>query len=628
MAGEEPSSSPARPAWASRPCSPGPGPKPRPGGGAPATAWRPRSKGAWAYAPVLEAIADLCRRHPTLLGGLDDGYRTEIDRALAGTDLEWSGDGGHQRLFVAVAELLRLASVHRGAMLLLDDLHEADEASLRLLHYVGRCAVTERIALVVAHRPAPLRAGFEEIRGSLISRGAAVVHDVAPLLSADAAALVERIQPGTPADVAARIVELARGLPFAVVELSRRASAPAWEQSAELFPLTGLSLRTRDILQRVAVLGTTFATDEFVALADLPDDQAFMHLDEAISAGVIEHTGAHYRFRHGLVRDGLIRDVAPHRRARIHRDAAIRLEALGASPARIGHHLVAAGEPAAAGPYVIRAAEREAAIGAYRDALDLIETIQAHVDGDVRGRAMWLRADLLLALGDPSAIAAYRQALPTAVGEDRRLLRARLARAAIVAGDLDTAVAALEDVELNGGAADGDILLARGQVAFFTGNIDAAWHIAEKARSLVQGGDQSWQVLDLVALQGLLSHSRGEWFDRMRTELQRTRQSPELALAIFDAYLCPAEYLLYGSTPYAEVIDLARSLRETAHRARCPACRRLRVRAHGRGRAARRRSRHGRTGARRSGRAPPGHRRRVRRSPLAAAPRRGPPRQR
>jgi tetratricopeptide (TPR) repeat protein len=91
--------------------------------------------------------------------------------------------------------------------------------------------------------------------------------------------------------------------------------------------------------------------------------------------------------------------------------------------------------------------------------------------------------------------------------------------------------------------------------------------VSEEAQRKVLAGDKNWQVLELVALQGLLAHTRGEWFDRMRVELQRTRQSPEVALAIFDGYLCPAEYLLYGPTPYADVIELARGLRHTAHRA-------------------------------------------------------------
>ena len=90
-------------------------------------------EGAWPYAPVLEALADLCRRYPALLDGLADEYRLEIEGALHGTAPEWDGESRHQRLFVSVAELLRLASSGDGAVLVVDDAHDADEASLRLL---------------------------------------------------------------------------------------------------------------------------------------------------------------------------------------------------------------------------------------------------------------------------------------------------------------------------------------------------------------------------------------------------------------------------------------------------------------------------------------------------------------
>ena len=70
----------------------------------------------------------------------------------------WTGESGHQRLFVAVAELMRLAAAGRGLLLVVDDLHEADEASLRLLHYLSRCAVTEPVLIVVAHREGRRRA--------------------------------------------------------------------------------------------------------------------------------------------------------------------------------------------------------------------------------------------------------------------------------------------------------------------------------------------------------------------------------------------------------------------------------------------------------------------------------------
>jgi hypothetical protein len=101
---------------------------------------------------VLEALADLCRQHPTLLDGLDDAFRREIERVLRGGDLAWSGEGAHQRLFVSVAELLRLAAGGGGAVLTIDDLHEADEGSLRLLHYLARAGTRERVPLVVGTR--------------------------------------------------------------------------------------------------------------------------------------------------------------------------------------------------------------------------------------------------------------------------------------------------------------------------------------------------------------------------------------------------------------------------------------------------------------------------------------------
>ena len=183
---------------------------------------------------------------------------------------------------------------------------------------------------------------------------------------------------------------------------------------------------TREVLQRVAVVGMTFDTDEFVALSALPAAEAYDHLDAAVAAGLVEPEAVGYRFRHSLVRDALLEDVAPHRRRRIHRDAADRLAELGASPARIGHHLLDAGEPVRAVPELLRAAETSAAIGAYRDALELVDAIRAHATGADRARLLVLRGDLLIAIGDPTATAGYREALEASTGDVRRLVRARL----------------------------------------------------------------------------------------------------------------------------------------------------------------------------------------------------------
>jgi DNA-binding SARP family transcriptional activator len=524
-------------------------------------------EGAWPYAPVVEAIADVCRRHPSLLDGLPDHHREEIDRALAGAEVSWSGGSSHQRLFVAAAELVRLASATNGLLLTIDDVHDADDASLRLIHYVARSTHDERVCIVLTHRLTPMTDTLAETRQSLIERHGAADLELEPLGGDDVAILIRRHVADPTPELVDQIAAFGRGIPFAVNELARRAaSEPRWVQALDANMIGGIPPATREVLQRVAVVGSSFDTDEFVALSGLSETEAFDHLDAALAALIVEPASTGYRFRHGLVRDALLDDVPPHRRRAIHRDAADRLIELNASAARIGHHLLHSGAAADAVPYLLRAAETEAAIGAYRDALALVDAVRPHATGSHRATALSLRGDLLNAIGDPMAASAYREALDGADPRAARRLRARLARSAVMSGDLETAAAALDGLETDGGVDDADILLARGKFAFFTSNFELAQAASEEAQGLVLAGERNWMVLDLVALQGLLAHSSGSWFDRMRFELRRTRESPEIANAIFDGYLCPAEYMLYGPMPYAEVIAVARDLQTTARR--------------------------------------------------------------
>ena len=119
----------------------------------------------------------------------------------------------------------------------------------------------------------------------------------------------------------------------------------------------------------------------------MPEDDAYSHLDRALAARVVEPTSTGYRFRHGLVRDALLEDLPPHRRRRIHRDAAERLIELDASASRIAHHLLESGEAGQAVPYLLRAAETDAAVGAYRDALTLVDAVRPHATGATPDRS-------------------------------------------------------------------------------------------------------------------------------------------------------------------------------------------------------------------------------------------------
>ncbi|NDL56184.1 AAA family ATPase [Phytoactinopolyspora sp. XMNu-373] len=520
-------------------------------------------EGAWPYAPVLDALADLCRRHPTLLDGLDDAFREEIERALAGRELTWSGEGAHQRLFVAVAELVRLAASGSGLLLTVDDVHEADEASLRMLHYLARTVVSERAVVVLGSRDGGRR--VEQIRTSLIRRNAAIQITLDPLDRPATQALVEHHVAEAAPETVERIWAVSGGLPFAITEMAR---APESTDAVAMGALSvvGLAPATREALQRVAVVGTSFDTDQFVALTGLPEPQAFAALDAALGALVVQHTGTGYRFRHALIRDALLAGIAPAKERRFHHEAAQRLAAVGAPPARVAHHLIAAGQLAAAVPYVLQAVETEAAIGAYRDALALLEAVQDHASTADRPRLFALRANLLAALGDRSTMDAYRAALAIADESSRPLLRARMGQAAVMEGDLVTAAGVLDGLEPDGGPADVAILLAKGSLAYFSGDVDAAWKASHDVCSRLPAHENTWQRLDLLALQALIAHHRGELFSQLNTELRRAQDTPALASTLFDPYLCVAEFLLYGTTPYSEVKALAHSLRSTARR--------------------------------------------------------------
>jgi DNA-binding SARP family transcriptional activator/tetratricopeptide (TPR) repeat protein len=522
-------------------------------------------EGAWPFAPVLEALADLCRHSPGLLDGLADDYRNEIEVALRGASPPWTGESRHQRLFVSAAELLRLAASGRGAVLVVDDAHDADDASLRLLHYLSRTVTGERILIVIAHRPWPLGPAMEEIRRSLIGRGTSVPIGLGPLADPEIRQLTRRVI-GNDQEPLDWVVKLSGGNPFAALELARTIRDDSSGPAGALV-LRGLSSEAISALTSVAVLGVEFSTDEYAALSDI-GAQSYVLLEEALTVGAVERTGSGYRFRHSLVRDALLDGAAPHQLVRLRRKAAEVLQQLRGSPARIGHHLLQAGDVSAAAPFLLQAARADAAVGAYRDALSLIEAICHDVTGEERGSLLSLRADMLLATGDAGAILAYREALAaTDDPREQRRLRPRLARAATFAGDYASAGEALDGLEPDGSEDDSALLLQRGILAYLTGDMPTAEAAADEARRRLGVADPGdWRMYDLVTLQGLLAHLRGEWFARLEVELRAGAERPDLALSLFDSHLCVAEFLLYGPTPYDEVLALASTLRQSAQR--------------------------------------------------------------
>jgi DNA-binding winged helix-turn-helix (wHTH) protein/tetratricopeptide (TPR) repeat protein len=455
------------------------------------------------YTCIAGALSEMAQRNPGLLGAIPAGCRAELERAFAGQP-----HTTRQRWFMAVREFLAAAAEHSGAVLLIDDLQLASPEALTLIDDAARLTRNHPLVVIIAQRSdAPARPCFE------------------------------------------------------VVELADGDGPPAGPHATDLPAELG------EVFPRVAQLGDRFDRLGFTAAAGRDPQAAAQLLDQALDRGVIYLESGEYRFADPAVAARLAAQVTPARQPKVRIEIAIRLADLGATPARVADLLLAAGEPGMAVPYVLAAASAAAASGLHAQVLSWTEAVRGHVDGQAEAALLSLRADALAAVGDHAAVPAYRKALAAADLDQLPGLRARLARAALLSGDLGSAEEALAGLEPGGGPDDGAILLARGMLAYFAGDLDGADAAVQAARTIALAPGAPNRLLDVITLQGMIAHNRGEWFDRLRRELRATSENPELAAAVFDSHLCVAEYLLYGPTPYPEVLALTRQLRDQAERA-------------------------------------------------------------
>jgi DNA-binding winged helix-turn-helix (wHTH) protein/tetratricopeptide (TPR) repeat protein len=488
---------------------------------------RGAATGLRSFGGVLDGLEAWVDRWPGLLDPLTSRCRGE----LIGL---WAGEPptSRQRLLVAVQELFVAAGAAGGAVLAVEDVHLADRSTLELLDLMARTAPRAGVALVVSHRVGfPLPGRFRTVRvgGEEEIAGAEVPPDLAPLLARVAVM-------GGPFDRSAFMVASGEDPAVAAHALEVALAEGLLEERPD-----GYRFRDLDVPAGDLPAGDVPAGD--VPAGDVP------------AGGGAANLG-----------DVLARSIAESARAEILRAVAARLELDGAAPERIAALLDATGDVQAAAPHHLAAATNAAWGELHAEVLRHTAGVDEVEDRVVRQALLELRADALAAGGEPEAIGRYREALRRADPERVPWLRARLGRAHLVAGDLDAAGEALDGVEPTGGPFDGGIMMVRGLMAYFQGDLELAERLAAAARELAFAPGAPPKMLDVIALQGLIAHSRGQWFDRLRRELRATVHSQELATTVFDSHVCVAQFLLYGPTGHDDVVRLAGELRESAHR--------------------------------------------------------------
>jgi DNA-binding CsgD family transcriptional regulator len=324
-------------------------------------------------------------------------------------------------------------------LLCVDDVHWADQTSLRFLHYLGRRLQELPIAAVAATRPARSADG-SPLLAALAADPSAEVLEVAPL-SQRAVAELMRLALGTGVEpaFAAACHEVTGGVPFLVCELARaiaeeriEPTSAACSRVAGLAPravshsvvqrLSRLSASARQLARAAAVLGE--ADLRLAAgLAGVDPSTAATAADELAAAGILE-AGRPLRFVHPIVRAGVEADLTPGERAGLHAAAAGCLANEGASAHHIAAHLLAT-DPAGDDRVVdslVSAARAAIANGAPDSAVAYLRRALAEPPSER------LRPDVLLELGfaesyagDPQAAAHLQAALDIAPATTARV---------------------------------------------------------------------------------------------------------------------------------------------------------------------------------------------------------------
>ncbi|HEX5504019.1 MAG TPA: AAA family ATPase [Thermomicrobiales bacterium] len=386
--------------------------------------------------------------------------------------------GGQAALFDATAAFFTAVAARRPLVLVLDDLHWADQASLDLLRALARHLAAHRLLLLATYRADELtrRHPLYALLPLLVREARAERLDLHPLDEAGLRALVAgyTLPPADEGRLVGYLRERAEGNPFFAGELLRalaevetlRPNGAGWAlgdlAAAGVPPLLRqvidarvdrLGDAARDLLAAAAVLGQEAPLDLWAAVAGVDEATLTAAAEGAAEAHLLVDTpgGAGVRFAHAIVREALYEGTLGLRRRALHRRAA---EALAAGPApdpdAVAHHFRQAGDARAA-DWLVRAGERAQRAYALLTAAERFEAAITLLEG--HGADPAARGWLLLRLARMRRFAVPRETLAV-LTEAARLGEAAGDRALVALCRLNLGYARCQAGDLRAGLAD------------------------------------------------------------------------------------------------------------------------------------------------------------------------------
>jgi DNA-binding CsgD family transcriptional regulator/tetratricopeptide (TPR) repeat protein len=297
------------------------------------------------------------------------------------------------------------------SVLVVEDIHWADEATVDLLRFLGRRLRDAPVLLIATYRSEDLAAGdpLRVALGEIARQRSTRRIDLAPL-SADA---VRILADGTGLD-AAELHRLTSGNPFYVTEVVQAGLGviPSSARDAVLARAGRLGGGSREVLDVAALIGARVELDLLESVTGCPPAA----VDEVLASGLLAEDGGWLRFRHEIARLAVAQAVPAHRRASLHARILAALGLLGCGDdARMAFHAEAAGDSSAVLQHAPCAARQAAELGAHREAAAQFERALRSASGPDPGVAAGLYEELGLELRlvgrYPGAVDAGEQAL-------------------------------------------------------------------------------------------------------------------------------------------------------------------------------------------------------------------------
>jgi predicted ATPase/DNA-binding CsgD family transcriptional regulator len=365
------------------------------------------------FAPIVATIEAWRARRPQIFDR-HVGLRDAVARITRADDAGIVPNAGERRrCFDGVALLFRLAAADAPTTLVVDDLHEADPATLALLYHI--LVATRGSAFLLLATSRPLDFAKPDVRAELLrlgrlanaatlSLGRLAADDVTSLVYAASAGRLNRLE-------RERIALRADGNPLFLEELVRQAledgsggRTPASIAEMVVTRLLRMEPREREILSLAAAIGIEFSAAFLARCSSTATDVTYAALRGAYVAGLIAPTDDPdvFRFRHRLMRDAIYDEPLGIERRAVHRRVfgMLREEPpTAATIAALAFHASAAGDAAATVQFGELAGDQAAANLSFASAGDHYARAFAFAGDEAQSRIGMKLARALLAAG-------------------------------------------------------------------------------------------------------------------------------------------------------------------------------------------------------------------------------------